>query len=477
MQRRLKKRSGVLCYLLVLLLQCSGEADRGTADVIIEGVPHVLQQPDFGGEACVEMVLKKLHHSGTQEWVFNLSGLSPLEGRGCEVTELVRALNNIGFDPGPVWYSIREKNWKTEIKGLWNSLVDDLVQGIPSIVIVRDKSASQPGDRWRAWLIVGYDSRKDEVIYHSPAKKDGAYQRIGLEEFFEVWPNMSSLYTWQVVRFRMRAIELKPYQPPQDFTDADYAQHYILLKPRLPSPQFSVVLQKPFFVIGDQPRSMLEKIWASGTIKWAVNQLKRLYFKRNPTHILDIWLFKDQESYRRYTRELWGQSPDTPFGYYSSRHRALVMNIATGGGTLIHELVHPFMETNFPDCPDWFNEGMGSLYEQSGERDGIIVGLTNWRLAGLQEAIREKTLPSFFQLTRSGDFYSQPHGYAQARYLCYYLQNRGLLTRYFHEFTANVERDPTGYETLCRIIGIKDMSAFQREWESWVLSLQFPPST
>ena len=39
-------------------------------------------------------------------------------------------------------------------------------------------------------------------------------------------------------------------------------------------------------------------------------------------------------------------------------------------------MVHPFVEANFPDCPAWFNEGLGSLYEQCAERvDTLHVGL------------------------------------------------------------------------------------------------------
>ena len=49
------------------------------------------------------------------------------------------------------------------------------------------------------------------------------------------------------------------------------------------------------------------------------------------------------------------------------------MNISTGGGTLVHEIVHPFIQSNFPNCPSWFNEGLGSLYEQCRERNGKIV--------------------------------------------------------------------------------------------------------
>lgn len=121
------------------------------------------------------------------------------------------------------------------------------------------------------------------------------------------------------------------------------------------------------------------------------------------------------------------------------------MNIATGGGTLVHEIVHPFVEANFPSCPAWFNEGLGSLYEQSAERKGQIVGLTNWRLAGLQWVIRTGKLPSFKAFTAQSDrvFYTSARGnnYAQARYLCCYLQERGLLRKYYRPST------PTGRPT------------------------------
>ncbi len=122
------------------------------------------------------------------------------------------------------------------------------------------------------------------------------------------------------------------------------------------------------------------------------------------------------------------------------------MNISTGGGTLVHEIVHPFMSANFPECPSWFNEGLASLYEQSSERDGRIIGLTNWRLAGLQEAIREGTVPPFKTLcgTTTRQFYDQDKGtnYSQARYLCYHLQERGLLKLYYQTFRKNCETDP-----------------------------------
>jgi len=152
------------------------------------------------------------------------------------------------------------------------------------------------------------------------------------------------------------------------------------------------------------------------------------------------------------------------------------LNIATGGGTLVHEIVHPFMAANFPSCPAWFNEGLGSLFEQSVEREGHIAGLPNWRLPGLKHAIRRGTVPSFRELTHTSThaFYEEDPGtnYAQARYLLYYLQEQGLLVRYFHEFVAHAKEDATGYRTLERVLGNPDMTAFQGRWASFVLALQ-----
>jgi hypothetical protein len=243
------------------------------------------------------------------------------------------------------------------------------------------------------------------------------------------------------------------------------------------APEFSVAIAPPFVVIGDGAPSEVRN-WAENTVGWAVARLKQEYFAEDPSDVLEVWLFKDADSYEQHTTSLFGSEPNTPFGYYSRGDRALVMNIATGGGTLVHEIVHPYIETNFPDCPAWFNEGLGSLYEQSAERDGRIVGLTNWRLAGLKQAIRARRLPSFRTLmsTTTNEFYALDPGtnYAQARYLLYYLQERGLLAHYYREFTAHVTDDPSGYRSLERVLAERDMAGFQARWESFVLDLTFP---
>lgn len=206
--------------------------------------------------------------------------------------------------------------------------------------------------------------------------------------------------------------------------------------------------------------------------------LKQDYFEKDPDDIIDIWLFKDEKSYYKYAKDIFGDEPTTPFGYYSETEKALVMNISTGGGTLVHEIVHPFVRANFPECPAWFNEGLASLYEQCGEKDGHIYGYTNWRLKGLQTAIKQEIVPPFKNLFSMSEyeFYTQDKGtnYGQSRYLCYYLQEKGLLVKFFHEFYKNRKEDPTGYRTLRNLLGEEDMEVFKNKWEKFVMKLTFP---
>jgi len=496
------------------------------ASVRLAGVPHIQQKPDFCGEACAAMVLAKLGHRINQDDVFDQAGLDPELGRGCYTKELSRALTRIGFRVGSVWFQVAAARAEAELESHFRALHADLVAGVPSIVCTHYDDTPEASEHFR--LVLGYDYEKDEVLYHEPAVADGAYSRMTRLQFLKLWPLKYDADRWTVIRLRLVPGEIRNVHSTAKFTDADYAQSVIAVKRKAPE-GFSIVVQKPFVVVGDEPASQVRR-HATGTVQWAVDHLKQEYFAEDPNEILEIWLFQDEASYNKHTREIFGDTPDTPFGYFSHTHKALIMNIDTGTGTLVHEIVHPFIAANFPDCPAWFNEGLASLYEQCHEYRGRIWGRTNWRLAGLQEVIRpkpkpkpqpakdptakpaakpvlpnaggpaakpaertqleggeakeeppKKELPSLRTLcnTTTYGFYVRDPGtnYAQARYLCYYLQQRGLLREYYRQFRRHVRDDPGGYETLKSVLGIKteeDMAEFQEAWKAWVMKLQYP---
>jgi len=445
------------------------------ASVTIDGIPHVRQRPDFCGEACVEMALRWQGSSIDQDQVFEAAGIDPSLGRGVHAQELRVAIEHLGFAPSDASTTVAA-NDPGSLEAQWGALHADLLRKVPSIVCMRFDDRRDVTEHFR--LVVGYDQASDEVIYHDPAVAGGAYLRMPRGRFLLLWPLKYASDRWTVIRLPLVPVQIRRTAAPVTaMSPARVAQHLMKLRSTVGISGFTVLVEPPFVVIGDEPAPVVRRR-AEDIVRWAVTRLRRDFFDRDPDRLLDIWLFRDAASYEANTERLLHRKPSTPYGFYAAESDALLMNIATGGGTLVHEIVHPFMEANFPQCPPWFNEGLGSLYEQCEDRDGHIRGLTNWRLSSLQKAIRRGAVPPFETLMAADatTFYEKDPGtnYAQARYLCYYLQEKGLLQRFYRAFVANSAADPTGVQTLRSVLGQQDLGAFKTQWEQWVLGLRQP---
>jgi hypothetical protein len=213
---------------------------------------------------------------------------------------------------------------------------------------------------------------------------------------------------------------------------------------------------------------------AINTVRWAVDRLRERYGMWKPADVVTIWLFSGNQSYRAGVWKLFAERPHTSYGYYSPQHHAIVIDLETGTGTLFHELVHPLLAADFESCPPWWNEGLASLYEECEERDDEIIGLTNWRLAELHEALAAGTLPPLRTLMRmtTSQFYGASEGlnYAHARYVCLHLQRLDQLAPFYRAFKSTHDRDPTGEHTLAAHVG--DLDAFDEAWRAATRLLQ-----
>ncbi len=239
---------------------------------------------------------------------------------------------------------------------------------------------------------------------------------------------------------------------------------------------FTVKRQDKIFFIASNASPRLTRR-CMGTVRGMYNFLYRDYLKKRPTRPLRVYLFKDKASYRDYCKRTYSSPPSTPFGFYMSHERKMVMNIGTGTGTLAHEMVHPLLAEDFPKVPSWFNEGFASLYEQSRTLSGgEMEGLLNWRLPGLQNAIREKREIPLRDLmkTSTHSFYGDERGvnYATARYLCLYLQEKELLRKFYLAFKATFKKDPTGIMALEKVTG-QALDKLQPAWIEWVKKLRY----
>ncbi len=230
-----------------------------------------------------------------------------------------------------------------------------------------------------------------------------------------------------------------------------------------------------FFVASND--SLARFVEYKATVTRVFRYLYQDYFTRRPEKPIRVYLFRDKTTYDSYCRSTYDKPPSTPYGFYMARERKMVMNISTGTGTLAHELVHPLLSEDFPGVPSWFNEGFASLFEQSGERDGKMVGFVNWRLPKLKQLLKiNKGVPlADLMRTTTEQFYGEDDrglNYATARYFCLYLQERKQLIPFFKEFKANSSQDPTGARSLQKITG-KTPAELEAPWREWVLGLRY----
>jgi hypothetical protein len=237
-----------------------------------------------------------------------------------------------------------------------------------------------------------------------------------------------------------------------------------------------VVVRSPFVLGGDLDSGELER-WHERTIAPAVRAMQHCYFEAQPNVPVTVLLFRNEQSYNRYCEKLFGDRDISSYGYYKPNLRVLLMNIATGDGTLLHELTHALMDFDFPGVPDWFNEGLASLHEQCRFRAGSggpwIEGLVNWRLKGLQEVIRQRQLRSLTSLVEDNDFHGPLEGtnYAQARYFCLYMQQQGLLEDFFRVFRKQHVHDPRGLASLAEVFRQTTWQRLDADFQRWVLEL------
>ena len=246
-------------------------------------------------------------------------------------------------------------------------------------------------------------------------------------------------------------------------------------KERFDAERFNYTVSGPFVIAGDGSAARISR-YRDGTVLAAARALRATYFDKTPTEPVLILLFERAEPYKRLAKQWFGDADVPHFGFFRRSDGVMLMNVGTGTGTLVHELVHALMAPDFPDVPDWFNEGLASLYEQCSLAGDTIKGHENWRLPDLQDAIRKDHLRPLEEMIRDPQFYGDPLvgiNYAQSRYLMFYLQEKGLLADYYRRFRENVKDDPSGLETLKQVLKVDELGGFDKKWRAWVLTLRY----
>jgi hypothetical protein len=210
-----------------------------------------------------------------------------------------------------------------------------------------------------------------------------------------------------------------------------------------------------------------------GLLHAAADSLAADFFTHRPQIYVGLLIPGSAEELARL-----GLKPGTA-GSYNPQNRSLLINLATGTGTMTHEFTHALhfadMEERGQQHPMWIVEGFGSLFEQCTLRGGHMVGLVNWRLAVLKQAMaQKKTLPLAAFLADSNPEFARnaPVSYATARYVLLLMQEKGLLKDWYAQYCAGFQEDPTGVKTLEKLYG-KPLAEFEKDLYAFVETLDF----
>ncbi len=233
---------------------------------------------------------------------------------------------------------------------------------------------------------------------------------------------------------------------------------------------WTVLVAVPFVLGSDAGPDEIER-WRRDIIQPTTRALQVDYFDTPPTEPITILIATSDAAYEECVTRLGHVGRKEYAGIYSRTERRLVLNLSTGEGTLAHELTHALAHVDFPQMPEWFDEGLASLHEDSEfSDDGLqLIGLSNWRGELLKEHHQQGTLPPLENFV-TGEFGGSDAAlnYAMARSLCLFLQQRGRLTAFYRKSRANHDIDPTAGWSLAAVLGHDDLTGVEAEFHAWI---------
>ena len=215
------------------------------------------------------------------------------------------------------------------------------------------------------------------------------------------------------------------------------------------------VIRSPFVMTGDLSETELLTIYRRSLFPVA-NAVQQTLGLSSPQQPVTVMVFRTTAGFRRFAGATSGTWYMKYYGFYLKDERRLVVNLETGEGTLAHELTHVLLHADCPTLPEWFDEGIASLYEESQiSPDGSkIRGINNWRTAILRQWTRPGMRLRIQDLIDRGHIRpgAESVDYALARVFCLYLQDNGLLLPLYQHFRDSGINRGTGRRALEQLI-------------------------
>ncbi len=151
------------------------------------------------------------------------------------------------------------------------------------------------------------------------------------------------------------------------------------------------------------------------------------------------------------------------------------------GDDMIHEFTHALHQGDLyargQEHPIWLAEGLATLFEDSDLLDGRAIPRHNYRLNYILSRVsvnRQVPWPKFMALTQADLLRWPNYGYAQARYMMFYLHQQGQLGPWYRNYVSGYGSDTNGITAWEQTLG-KPVADIEKDWCQWIQTLTEVP--
>jgi hypothetical protein len=202
-----------------------------------------------------------------------------------------------------------------------------------------------------------------------------------------------------------------------------------------------------FYYLRDSPKIPEITRFADGFVRL----VNRDFFKADFDYPIRVLVFEDRAQFKQFlVRQL--QVADPPnFGIYVYKYKFFATYEDSGLGTFAHEILHPLVERNLKDRPQWAMEGIPTFFEkfygywQDGELT-VDWGYQNpWRIQQLGTNLMQLDLKEMIADSASTNRFNwMEHNESSCRMVSVFLWQQGRFKRFLNLVAAH---DKAAYPT------------------------------
>lgn len=182
-----------------------------------------------------------------------------------------------------------------------------------------------------------------------------------------------------------------------------------------------------------------------------IKTVNRDFFKADFDYPIRVLVLEDRARFKEFLRREFQDNDPPDFGIYLPKQKLFATYEDSGLGTFAHEIMHPLVERNLRDRPEWAREGIPTFFEKfyGYWTNGDLViqwGFQNpWRIDQLATNLTRLDLKQIVSFAPHSNAYSQVQYYeSKQRMVSVFLWQQGRFKRFLQLIAT---REKNGYPT------------------------------